>query len=228
MKRQYTTITLTILTLTVIYGQTEKDSCPRYTKGLFAANEDVKVDTTFHLSSGKTIALFGYKYSESNPAIFTEFVLWVCGRDTIIGYWEALRDCVLEVHQDTLFVNELINLPTGESFEFRETIGLIEKIYFCEQKVVKEFFVNRQVKKYNKKEIQAVLKRYKTVNPEICDWDDEYEIASKLFVATISGDKKARKYFKEFDSKFEVGCCGLTAVAYKKLTKMLELWDKKE
>ena len=85
MKQHYITILLTILTLFSVYGQTNKASCD-CPKTQFAGT---KVDTTFHLSNGKTIVLCGYKNPHSKPTTFSEFVLSVCGQDSIIDFWDA-------------------------------------------------------------------------------------------------------------------------------------------
>jgi hypothetical protein len=69
------------------------------------------------------------------------------------------------------------------------------------------------------------LKTYETAKPGLDD--SKMEIANKLFIATISGDKKARQYFKEFKSKFGT-LDGAFSEEYSDLTAMLELWDRKE
>lgn len=53
------------------------------------------------------------------------------------------------------------------------------------------------------------------------------EIANKLFIASISGDKKAQIYLKEFKHKF-----GILDRAFKEeydnLVSMLALWDNQK
>lgn len=221
MTRHCITILLTFLTLTSIFGQTNKSSCD-CPKTEFAGT---KADTTFHLSNGKTIVLCGYRNPDSKPRTFSEFILAVCGQDTIIDFWGALLTCRLTVNKDTLLVDQLQNLPTRKQFEFQETIWTTEKIYFSEQNLIRKLVVNRQIRKYSPDEIQSVLKSYETAMPGLDD--SKMEIANKLFIATISGDKKARKYFKEFKSKFGT-LDGAFAEDYSHLTAMLELWDRKE
>lgn len=209
------------MTLTSVFGQTKKISCD-CPKTQFAGT---KADTTFHLSSGKTIVLCGYKNPDSKPSTFSEFFLSVCGQDTIIDFWGAVLTCRLKVSKDTLFVDELKNLPTGEDFKYQETVWTTEKIYFSGQKVVRKLVVNRQIRKYSQFEIQAVLKTYETAKSGL--GDSKMVIANKLFIATISGDKKARQYFKEFNNKFGI-LDGAFKEEYSDLTAMLELWDRKE
>ena len=210
---------MTCLTLPAVYGQTKKISCD-CPKTQFAGT---KADTTFNLSNGKTIVLCGYKNPDSNPTTFSEFILSVCGQDTIIDFWGAVLTCRLKVHKDTLLVDQLENLPTGKNFKYQETVWTTEKIYFRGQKVDRKFVANRQIRKYNQDEIKAVLKTYETAKYGLDD--NKMEIANKLFIATISGDKKARQYFKEFKNKFGT-LDGAFAEEYSDLTAMLQLWDK--
>ena len=221
MTRHYITIILTFLTLASVYGQKKKTSCD-CPKTQFAGT---KADTTFYLSNGRTIVLCGYKNSDSKPTTFSEFVLTVCGQDTIIDFWGAVQTCRLKVNKDTLLVDQLQNWPTGTNFKFQETVWTTEKIYFSGQKIVRKRVVNRRIRKYNQNEIQSVLKTFETATPGLDD--SKMEIANKLFIATISGDKKARQYFKEFKNKFGT-LDGAFAEEYSDVTAMLELWDRKE
>lgn len=211
---------MTSLILTSIYGQTKSEYCD-CPKTQYAGT---KADATYHFSSGKTIVLCGYKNPESKPTTYSEFILSVCGQDTIIDFWGAILTCRLNISNDTLLVDELHFLPTGKSLEFQETVWLTEKIYFNEQTIVRDFVINREIRKYNQEEIQIVLKTYETAKLGLDD--KKMKIANYLFIATISGDKKARKYFKEFKNKFGT-LDGAFAEEYSDLTAMLELWDNK-
>lgn len=221
MTRHCITIILTFLTLASVYGQTNGTSCD-CPKTQFAGT---KADTTFHLSNGKTIVLCGYKNPDSKRTTYSEFILSVCGQDTIIDFWGAELSCQLRVSKDTLLVDQLYNLPTGKDFKFQESTWTTEKIYFSGEKIVRKLEVNRQIRKYNQNEIQAVLKTFETAKSGLDD--SKMEIANQLFIATISGDKKARQYFKEFNSKFGI-LDGAYKEEYSELTAMLELWDRKE
>ena len=211
---------LTVLSFTTVLGQENKVVCD-CPKTQFAGT---KADTTFYLSNGKTIVLCGYKNPEYTPTTFSEFILAVCGQDTIIDFWGAVLTCRLKINKDTLLVDQLQNLPTGKDFKFQETVWTTEKIYFSGQKIYRKLVVNRQIRKYNQDEIQSILKTYETAKPGLDD--SKMEIANTLFIATISGNKKARQYFKEFKNKFGT-LDGSFAEEYSDLTAMLDLWDKK-
>ena len=221
MTREKLIFILTVLTFTTVFGQDKKVICD-CPKTQFTGT---KADTTFHLSNGKTIVLCGFKNPESKPTTYSEFVLAVCGQETIIDFWGAVLTCRLKVNKDTLLVDQLQNFPTGENFNYRETVWTTEKIYFSGQRVVRKLVVNRQIRKYTKAEIQTVLKTYESAKPGLDD--SKMEIANKLFIATISGDKKVRQYFKEFETKFGT-LDGAFVEEYNDLTEMIALWDKTE
>jgi hypothetical protein len=122
-------------------------------------------------------------------------------------------------------VEQLQNLPTGKNFKFQETIWTTEKIYFTKQKLIRKIVVNKQIRTYSQDEIQSVLTTYETAKTGLDD--SKMEMANKLFIATISGSKKARHYFKEFKSKFGT-LDGAFEKEYSDLTAMLELWTSTE
>jgi hypothetical protein len=181
-----------------------------------------KADTTFYLSNGKTIALCGYKNENDKPTTYSEVVLSVCGQDTIIGFWEALLTCRLQVDKDTLLVKRLETFPTGKQFKFQTSVWSTDKIYFEGQKTMRKLVVNRQTPKYDKKEINKVLETFRTTKPEI--GGERINIAYELFIATISGNKTARKYFTHFTDKFDkIGAA--PREEYDRLKRMLKQWD---
>ena len=218
--RQYFLLIITCLLAVAVYGQSQKTSCN------CPANEmtHAEPDTSFKFSNGKTIVLCGYIDTETKPITFSEFVLAVCGQDTVIDFWGALFTGEIKFKKDTLSISELLYLPVGKNFAYKQTVWTIEKIYFTKQKLVRSLQVNRQILKYSKEKISSILKEYETANSEIDE--NKIELANKLFIATISGSKLARKYFEEFELKFSLD--GDFGEQYMELTAMLRLWDKKK
>jgi hypothetical protein len=183
---------------------------------------ETKADTIFKLENGKRIALCGYRNPESNPIDFSEFVLSVCGENKIIDFWGATQTCYLKTDKDTLFVEELINLPTGKNRTFLNIVWTSEKIFFKNQEIVRKISVNKNITKYSKAEISKTLQEFENANTEINE--EKMELANRLFIATISNDKTARKYFKEFKTKFGI-LDGAFSEEYSDLKSMLEIWD---
>ena len=211
---------LTILNFISVFGQIQQAMCD-CPKTIWAGT---KPDTIFFLANGKTIVLCGYKNPNIKPTTFSEFILAVCGQDSIIDFWSAVMDCRLKVNKDTLLVEQLKYLPIGKDFKYQETVWTTEKIYFSGQKNVRKLVVNRQINKYNNDQIKSVIKSYETARSGIDE--SKMEIACLLFIATISGDKISRQYFYEFNRKFILD--GSFAEEYSNLSKMLNQWDKKE
>jgi hypothetical protein len=220
MRKIITAIFLFIV-MTSVYGQTKTNTCDCAGKG----NSETKADTTYHLGNGKTIVLCGYENQESNPKTYSEFVLSVCGQDTIIDFWGAVLTCQLYVHKDTLVIEELQNLPIGNKFKYEQTVWTREKINFARQKIIRKKECNRQIRKYSQGDIEIVLKAYQAATPGLDE--SKMELANKLFISAVSGSKIARKYFNEFKNKFGT-LDGAFSEEYNDLCVMLELWDKKE
>ncbi|HYV90788.1 MAG TPA: hypothetical protein VE978_03360 [Chitinophagales bacterium] len=217
MNRYYFFLTLLAAT-NFIYGQTNKIfcDCPKtqYT--------GTKPDTSFYLTNGNAIVLCGYRNPDIEPVTFSEFILAVCGHDTIIGFREAEVICRLKTIKDSLLIEELKYLPVGENFAYDQAVWTIERIYFSKNKIDRKLSINKGIHKYADSEIQSVLKEFET--SEYGMNDKNMELAHKLFIATISGDKTARKYFQEFENKFGT-LNGAFAEEYEELVAILSLWD---
>lgn len=182
-------------------------------------------DTTFRLSNNKSICLSGPRVSEFGTYAFTEFTLTICGESKEIDFWDATTTCRVTTNKDSLIVEELVNLPVGRKFSSETTVWTREALYFKNDKIERRLAVNRDIRKYNPDEINTVLKNYETAKPGISDYT--MTIANQLFMATISGSKTARDYFKGFTKKFP-GLDGAFKEEYNDLAAMLELWNKKK
>ncbi len=219
MKQYFIITTLAILSSIFVYGQTNSNvcNCPK--------NEYVgtKSDTIFKLLNGKQIVLCGYKNPESKPTNYSEFVLAVCGKTKIIDFWDGTETCYLNVKKDTLIVDEIVILPVGNRRTYKATVWATNKIFFVGQSVVKTYTVNKNIPKYHEADIAKTLKEYEISKGTLSD--GKMELANRLFIATISGNKKARKYFREFRTRFgELD--GAFSEEYSDLSAMLSQWDE--
>lgn len=183
-----------------------------------------KTDTIYQLSNGKRIALCGYRNIENKPIDFSEFVLSVCGEKKIIDFWDATETCNLRTNKDTLIVEKLIKLPTQKDRDYETNIWEIDKIYFENNKVIKKHFINKEIKRYSEKEITKTLKEFENANKKLDD--EKMQLVNRLFIATISENKRARDYFYKFENKYELD--GAFLEEYKDLKSMLEVWDKQK
>ena len=214
-------MTLTILTSIITYGQTSKKLC-NCPKNDFTGT---KADTIFTPAKGKQIALCGYRNPGSKPTNFSEFVLAVCGQDKVLGFWDAIQTCYVKTKKDTLLVENIFNLPTGKNRTYKITVWATDKIFFKNQKIIKTYSVNRNILKYNQTNITKTLKEFENSKGRIND--GKMELANRLFIATISGNKTARKYFKSFETKFgELD--GAFSEEYSDLKIMLAQWDQQK
>lgn len=178
-----------------------------------------KPEIVFTLTHGR-IALCGYVENKDNEKLFSEFVLAVCGQDKIIDFWDALTVCRIATSKDTLIIEELKNLPTGDDLKFVSTAWRIDKLYFNGGQVERSSGVNRQIRKYNQREINKVLTEYESLNKKLTY--DNMDLVYRLFMAAISGDKAARKYLTD-KTKFEI-LDGAFQEDYEELIAMLKSW----
>lgn len=151
---------LTVFTALSISASAQNDiltcSCPKiYT--------DTKPAAIFHLSNGKSIALCGSKESDyiKGKTLYSEFVLSVCGSNKIIKFWGAVQICNVRVSSDTLYVEELVDLPIGPKMAYKKIAWNIDRIYFVNNKIKRDSLVNPRIPKYNSSEIAHVLNIYK-------------------------------------------------------------------
>jgi hypothetical protein len=226
--RRSTPFLLILLLLNVYtYGQLKECECICPKRHFSEAREP---DTVFYFSNGRAIGLCGYREidSASNKISFYEFNLFVCGQNSIIasGGW-FLQNSKLEKIRDTLILKDCPFLPTGKNFKEEETPWIIEKIYFIHGKAKITKRINRNIRKYNRQEIQKVFAEYERIKPSHSNFDDStIELVYKLFVATISGNIKARKYFFDVPQKFS-GLDAIYGEMYSDLKHKLSQWDKK-
>ncbi|MGC3943793.1 MAG: hypothetical protein QM762_04500 [Chryseolinea sp.] len=181
-----------------------------------------KPEAVFTLPNGK-IALCGYAETKDNEKLYSEFVLAACGDKKIIDFWDAITTCRIVTNNDTLRVEELKNLPTGDDLKFVSTVWNIDKLYFKNGQVQRNTSLNRKIRKYSQQEIKSVLAEYEHLNRKL-DYND-MDLINKLFMAAISGDKTARKYltdknrFEYFDGAFKED--------YDELIAMLKNWEER-
>jgi len=142
------------------------------------------------------------------------------------GGW-FLQNSKLYKNNDTLILEDCPSLPTGNDFKYKETPWTIEKIYFSRGHVKIKKTINRGIRHYNEQEIEKVLREYEKIKPSHSNLDDNSMVlVDKLFIATISGSEKARKYFENVPKKF-AGLDGFGGEYYENMKDKLLQWDKK-
>lgn len=209
------TLGLTINSL----GQTPDKEC-NCPPNKFANTKPEKPDAIFTLTKGR-IVLCGYAENKNNERLFSEFVLAVCGQDTVIDFWDALTVCRVTTDKDVLKIEELKNLPTGDNLTFVETVWRIEKISLKSGQVERSSELNRKIRKYDQREIKMVLTEYESLNRKLTY--DDMDLVYKLFMAAISGNQTARNYLTD-ETRFDT-LDGAFAEDYKELIAMLRNWE---
>ncbi len=181
---------------------------------------DTKADTVFRLTNGKKIALCGYSHKNTNPPSYSEFVLSVCSQDTMLGFWGAMYSYPIEVDKDTLLIKQIDYLPVGKNFKRENINWSTEKLSFIGDKVGRSRRVNRSFPHYDSLQIQQVLKHYSQAHKTSEKGYDQ--LMGELFVAAISGSKKARQEL--FTMKdLDIGAAG--GEYQDRLIEMLYFWE---
>ncbi len=219
-------LTAILLTISVpVLGQAKSDildcNCPGNTS--VGTTKGDKPDTTFTFSDGHYISICGSVENRGNETYISEFLLWVCGQDSVIAFSDATQQLRLAFLKDTIRLIEVKFLPVGPDRSFAQTDWGIEKIYFSNgQLVVNNYIeINQEIRKYTIEEITETLKEFEIAktgnlrNPE--------ELANRLFISAISGDGTARKNFAAFETQFGQLDGGLSE-EYKALQAMLSAW----
>jgi hypothetical protein len=217
---------ITIILLFAFFCQISSGQVSKKCECLKTPFETGKESEVFEFSKGKKIMLCGSINSENGNTNYFEFVLFVCGKKTVIDFWDANKVCEVTKIQDTLFVNQMVDLPIGKNFDMEQTTWRVDKLFFVADQLSIKGTVNRDISTYNEKQIAALIKNFQSTKPVSVSTDDKkIELASKLFMGAVSGDATCRKYFTAFKNDYKI--IGTPAEdAYNELVAKLETWDK--
>jgi hypothetical protein len=214
-------LTYLVFVTTIASGQNFVSECNCSGNIMTGTSEGQYPDTTITFSTGQKIILCGSREIFNEKHHFSEFVLQVCGNDSIIDFWGAVQTCRLIKVEDTLKVVEVKKLPTGPDRSFVLTDWHIENIFFMNGILKRSSTLNWQIHKYSQNEIKQTLKEFERAPLKF--HPDRMELAYKLFISAISGDKTASIYFTDFATRFGV-LDGGDLEEYKDLQAMLSLW----
>lgn len=196
-------------------------ACPDNTMAGTTKSDDPKEIFTF--STGQQIILCGYKNEDAGKPTYSEFILQECGKSEPVDFWEALFSGVVTFDRDIIYIKEIKNLPTGSNRTFTDTHWSTETLQYVDNKLVRKYTINHNIRKYTKAEINLTLKEFEAGSANYNG--DVEEVMYRLFVAALSGNKKARNYFNDFE-KFTM-LDGALSEEYKDLSAMLGMSDRK-
>lgn len=160
-----------------------------------------KPDTVFLFSNGRQIALCGYHNKDERGTALPAFALSVCSAGKTLGWWKAEGRYSIAMHEDTLYVDELIRLPAGDNMSELETVWATDRIWMEKSQVIRQFAVRRDLPVYTQPQITEVLASFETSDDRSPRFT--IELAKRLFVAMLSGDKKAGEYFAVIRNRLE-------------------------
>jgi hypothetical protein len=209
MKKNLFTILL-ILVFNIFYSQECK--CP---ENNYAGTD---TDTIYTFPKGEKIALCGYRNEDRT---FSEFVLVDCNNKKIINSWGATKTCKIYLKKDVLYVEELITIPV-KSKKYETISWSFFEMYFSSNNLKTKKHFNENFPKYNSKKIKEVLKEYENQKKVIND--KTMFLINNLFICSVSGNKKAKKYFNNVLSEYK-SLDGAFKEEYDELKNMLSKWE---
>ena len=212
-------ILVSLITQFALAQQSNSCLCPANT--MAGTTKDQKPNKTFTFSGGQQIMLCGYEEPDKKEMVYSEFILQECGKDSVIDFWGAVFTGSVNFKNDAILIKETKNLPTGPDRSFVTTCWSIETIWYKNQKLIRKYEINHDIRKYTKAEIAKTLKEFEGGKDNYTG--DLEDVMYRLFIAAISGDATAKKYFSEFKN-FNL-TDGAVAEDYKDLTTMLKLWQ---
>lgn len=179
----------------VLFGQ-GKCSCPE------PYNYEKKgADKVYQYENGKTIGLCGYSERENSHVVYSEFVLFDCVSNKVLGEWGATQTCFVDFDNDTLVVKELKMLPVGKKFAYSHVPLIITKIYHRNKGFSKVSSFNKHIPKYSPAQVNKVLEKYKDLNmlQKRGYYDSIIVISDMLLWSYVSGSKIAEKYLNKVE-----------------------------
>lgn len=159
-----------------------------------------KPNMIYTLSGQHKIGLCGGYEIKGIDTVFSEFCIYECGSDTVVGEWGAVIECKVEMSDDTLIVSELYLLPIGKNFEIISLPFYRHKYFYVEEKLVEHLFYDNNIRKFSKKEIEQAIGKYKKLSKG--NFEYTIHVALMLFWSYVSGDKKAELYFNKIEKKY--------------------------
>jgi hypothetical protein len=153
-------------------------------------------DSVFYFESGRALILCGNKDVDTRGATFSNFAVRVCGQDSVLGFWNENKTCRVSAYRDTLNIETLVNLPVGRDFGYLPVPLVVDKIFFAWNMPKRLTRINPKIRKYKPSECLSIVRKYERTPKPIAD--DLEDVMNKLFMAAISGDKRAFNLFMDF------------------------------
>ncbi|WP_026299889.1 hypothetical protein [Flavobacterium rivuli] len=212
-------ILLSLITHFAFAQKSTSCSCPTNTMAGTIKGEKPK--ESFHFTTGEEIILCGYTEEQSGKTTYSEFILQECGKNEAINFWGAIFTGSVDFKNDVISIKEIRNLPTGPERSFISTFWSTETFRYDNNKLVRKHKINQDIRKYTKAEIEKTLKEFEAGKNNYAG--DAEEVMYRLFIAALSGNSKAKKYFNEFSTFTMLD--GAVSEDYKELTSMLQQWE---
>lgn len=178
------------------FGQDKLCDCPKNDLTI-----SFKADKIFTFSNGASIGVCGFIDTTGKDTIYSEFILYQCGKTAIIDKWDATKTCKILTLKDTLFIQEIYGLAISNQMEIKSVPFYITKYYFDNNFLRSTSYFRNDIPKYSLKKINKVIIQYKNLTVKSKS-ETKLLIAHRLFWAFASGNKEASNYLDSFKNTF--------------------------
>lgn len=153
-------------------------------------------DTSFVFSGGQKLALCGSITVDTREVTFSAFKIALCGSDSLVGAWDENKTCRIAVTPEKLMVQGVYNMPVGAGFSYKPVVLIVDHFWFEGAVLKRKTKVGEGLRHLNAREAAKVVQAYEAAKKPIAD--NPEDPLNKLFMAAVSGNKKAYQYFLGF------------------------------
>ena len=161
--------------------------------GIGASEKDTPI-LIYEFSNGKSISICGYQDSELN---ISEFNVFDCQSGKSYVEYGAMENCEIKTKKDTLIIQLLKFLPTGENWNW-ESVQIAEQVFTTDLNEIKVLDIKPKYKPISieSKQQSDFLNSLKKGQGFGNNWENDL---GKLEVLSILGNKKAWEILKNYE-----------------------------
>ena len=185
-----------LLTLKVV-GQTNENCSWTFETGI-----TVSASSIFHLTKTHSIALCGSVDTIRNKQIYSNIVLFECGKKDKIIESDGASIFTIKQKKDTLIVQEFYAIPNQINQEVKWQEFYVTKYFFRNDSVRSISGYRKDLKKYTSKQIEKVLTEFKEAEKHLDKFDNYLLCVNKVFWAYVSGSQSAKLILDELTKKY--------------------------
>jgi hypothetical protein len=159
---------------------------------------------TFFFHNKMKLLICGSGASIKTDTIYSGFSLLSCNENKVLKSWNATDSARVNFSNDTLFIENIKNLPVGKNFTDVPTTFYIDRYFINQDSIYSDYAINKELPKYNKAEIKMVIDQYKKAGSLYPESARRYtqNLPERMLMAAVSGNEEMGKALFSFEQKF--------------------------